>query len=133
MQTIGFGGIAGSLLIVGEVESAWAAIAAIAAIEVMEVMAVGSALGAFVTGGFSVNHMDIAPPLCGDFDGDHEYRGDNPRHHRRVCQWTDPSSDGLLGAGLPGDRRGDLLRTGLLFDLRERPPNLRLSLLRPKS
>jgi MFS transporter, ACS family, solute carrier family 17 (sodium-dependent inorganic phosphate cotransporter), other len=60
MQTIGFGGIAGSLLIVAEVESAWAAIA---------VMAVGSALGAFVTGGFSVNHMDIAPRHAGTLMG----------------------------------------------------------------
>jgi ACS family sodium-dependent inorganic phosphate cotransporter len=60
MQTIGFGGIATALLIVGEVETAWMAIA---------VMATGSALGAFVTGGFAVNHMDIAPRHAGTLMG----------------------------------------------------------------
>jgi ACS family sodium-dependent inorganic phosphate cotransporter len=60
MQTIGFGGIATALFIVGEVESAWMAIA---------VMSVGNALGAFVTGGFVVNHMDIAPRHAGTLMG----------------------------------------------------------------
>lgn len=60
MQTIGFGGIATSLLLVTEVDSAVAAIG---------IMAVGSALGAFVTGGFSVNHMDIAPKHAGTLMG----------------------------------------------------------------
>ena len=60
MQTIGFGGIATALLIVGEVETAWMAIA---------VMATGSALGAFVTGGFAVNHMDVAPRHAGTLMG----------------------------------------------------------------
>lgn len=60
MQTIGFGGIAVSLSIVGYVETAWMAIA---------IMAVGSALGAFVTGGFAVNHMDIAPRYAGTLMG----------------------------------------------------------------
>ena len=60
MQTIGFGGISTALLIVGEVESAWMAIA---------VMSVGNALGAFVTGGFVVNHMDIAPRHAGTLMG----------------------------------------------------------------
>ncbi|MDZ7685737.1 MAG: MFS transporter [Gammaproteobacteria bacterium] len=60
MQTIGFGGIAVSLAIVGYVETAWMAIA---------IMAVGSALGAFVTGGFAVNHMDIAPRYAGTLMG----------------------------------------------------------------
>lgn len=60
MQSIGFGGIAVSLAIVGYVETAWMAIA---------VMAVGSALGAFVTGGFAVNHMDIAPKYAGTLMG----------------------------------------------------------------
>jgi MFS family permease len=60
MQTIGFGGIATALMIVGEVESAWMAIA---------IMAVGNALGAFVTGGFAVNHMDIAPRHAGTLMG----------------------------------------------------------------
>ena len=60
MQTIGFGGIASALLIVGEVETAWMAIA---------IMSVGNALGAFVTGGFAVNHMDIAPRHAGTLMG----------------------------------------------------------------
>ena len=60
MQTIGFGGIATALLIVGEVESAWMAIA---------IMSIGNALGAFVTGGFAVNHMDIAPRHAGTLMG----------------------------------------------------------------
>ena len=60
MQTIGFGGIATALLIVGEVQTAWMAIA---------IMSVGNALGAFVTGGFAVNHMDIAPRHAGTLMG----------------------------------------------------------------
>lgn len=60
MQTIGFGGIATSLLLVTEVDTAVAAIG---------IMAAGSALGAFVTGGFSVNHMDIAPKHAGTLMG----------------------------------------------------------------
>jgi ACS family sodium-dependent inorganic phosphate cotransporter len=60
MQTVGFGGIAGALMIVGEVQTAWMAIT---------IMAIGSALGAFVTGGFAVNHMDIAPRHAGTLMG----------------------------------------------------------------
>ena len=60
MQTIGFGGIASALAVVGYVETAWAAIA---------IMTVGTALGAFVTGGFAVNHMDIAPKYAGTMMG----------------------------------------------------------------
>ncbi len=60
MQTIGFGGISAALLIVGEVQSAWMAIA---------IMSVGTAIGAFVTGGFAVNHMDIAPKYAGTLMG----------------------------------------------------------------
>ena len=60
MQTIGFGGISLALLIVGEVENAAMAIA---------VMSVGSAIGAFVTGGFAINHMDIAPRSAGTLMG----------------------------------------------------------------
>tara|TARA_B100000315_G_scaffold11363_1_gene10992 strand:- start:1188 stop:2222 length:1035 start_codon:yes stop_codon:yes gene_type:complete len=60
MQTIGFGGIATALMFVGEVQSAWAAIA---------IMATGNAIGAFVTGGFGVNHMDIAPRHAGTLMG----------------------------------------------------------------
>jgi MFS transporter, ACS family, solute carrier family 17 (sodium-dependent inorganic phosphate cotransporter), other len=60
MQTIGFGGLATALAVVGYVESAWMAIA---------VMTVGNMLGAFVTGGFAVNHMDIAPRYAGTLMG----------------------------------------------------------------
>lgn len=60
MQTIGFGGIAAALLIVGHVETVWLAIL---------VMTVGNMLAAFVTGGFSVNHMDVAPRYAGTLMG----------------------------------------------------------------
>lgn len=60
MQTIGFGGVALSLGVVGYVHTAWMAIA---------IMSAGSAVGAFVTGGFSVNHMDIAPRHAGTLMG----------------------------------------------------------------
>lgn len=60
MQVIGCSGSAISLLVVGEVESAGLAIA---------VMSVGTGLGAFVTGGFAVNHMDIAPRHAGTLMG----------------------------------------------------------------
>lgn len=60
MQTIGFGGLATALIIVGQVETAWMAIT---------VMTIGNALGAFVTGGFAVNHMDIAPRYAGTLMG----------------------------------------------------------------
>jgi ACS family sodium-dependent inorganic phosphate cotransporter len=60
MQSIGFGGITIALAVVGEVESVWVAIA---------IMATGNALGAFVTGGFAVNHMDIAPRHAGTLMG----------------------------------------------------------------
>ena len=59
-QTIGFGGLSAALFVVGEVEIAWLAIT---------IMCVGNALGAFVTGGFSVNHMDIAPNHAGKLMG----------------------------------------------------------------
>jgi len=60
MQTIGFGGISTALLIVGHVESVWLAIT---------IMTIGNALGAFVVGGFVVNHMDIAPKYAGTLMG----------------------------------------------------------------
>jgi MFS family permease len=60
MMTIGFGGISTALAVVGYVESAWMAIA---------IMTVGNSLGAFVTGGFVVNHMDIAPKHAGTLMG----------------------------------------------------------------
>ncbi|MCP5178765.1 MAG: ACS family MFS transporter [Pseudomonadales bacterium] len=59
-QTIGFGSIATALMVVGYVESVWAAIT---------IMTIGNALGAFVTGGFSVNHMDVAPKYAGTLMG----------------------------------------------------------------
>ena len=69
MQTIGFGGISTALLIVGEVESVWLAIT---------IMTIGNALGAFVVGGFVVNHMDIAPKYAGTLMGITNTAGTNP-------------------------------------------------------
>ncbi len=60
MMTIGFGGISVCLFFVGGVDDVWLAIA---------IMTTGSALGAFVTGGFAVNHMDIAPRHAGTLMG----------------------------------------------------------------
>ncbi|MDA8773116.1 ACS family MFS transporter [Luminiphilus sp.] len=60
MQMVGFGGLTSALLIVGHLDTVWLAIAT---------MTVGSALGAFVTGGFAVNHMDIAPRHAGTLMG----------------------------------------------------------------
>lgn len=59
-QTIGFSGLACALFFVGTVDSAWLAIT---------IMCAGSAVGAFVTGGFAVNHMDIAPNHAGKLMG----------------------------------------------------------------
>jgi ACS family sodium-dependent inorganic phosphate cotransporter len=59
-QTIGFSGLAAALFVVGEVDSAWLAIT---------IMCIGNAIGAFVTGGFAVNHMDIAPNHAGKLMG----------------------------------------------------------------
>ncbi len=71
MQTIGFGGITCALLLVAEVESVAAAIA---------IMATGNALGAFVTGGFAVNHMDVAPRHAGTLMGITNTAGTIPGH-----------------------------------------------------
>lgn len=60
MQTIGFGGVSIALLLVGEVETAWMAIT---------IMTIGNALAAFVTGGFVVSHMDVAPKHAGTLMG----------------------------------------------------------------
>jgi ACS family sodium-dependent inorganic phosphate cotransporter len=60
MRSIGFGGIISSLLVVGYVDSVWAAIT---------IMTIGNALGAFVSGGFAVNHMDVAPRYAGTLMG----------------------------------------------------------------
>jgi ACS family sodium-dependent inorganic phosphate cotransporter len=60
MQTFSFAGIAGALLVVGSVESAWMAIA---------IMTLGNCIGAFAAGGFSVNAVDIAPRHAGTVMG----------------------------------------------------------------
>jgi MFS transporter, ACS family, solute carrier family 17 (sodium-dependent inorganic phosphate cotransporter), other len=60
MMTVGFGGLTIALSIVGLFESVWVAIA---------IMTCGSALGAAVTGGFAVNHMDIGPRHAGTLMG----------------------------------------------------------------
>jgi ACS family sodium-dependent inorganic phosphate cotransporter len=60
MQTIGFGGLSIALFFVGTIDSVWMAIA---------IMTAGSAFGAFVAGGFAVNHMDIAPHHAGTLMG----------------------------------------------------------------
>ena len=60
MMTIAFGGIATSLAVVGLVDDAVTAIA---------IMTTGSALGAFATSGFFINHMDIAPEHSGTLMG----------------------------------------------------------------
>ena len=60
MQSIGFGGSALALLVVGHVNTVWMA---------MAIMTAGSAIGAFATGGFAVNHMDIAPRYAGTLMG----------------------------------------------------------------
>lgn len=59
-QTIGFGGLVVALATVGLVDDPWLAIG---------IMCAGNALGAFVTGGFGVNHMDIAPNHAGKLMG----------------------------------------------------------------
>ena len=60
MQTIGFGGLSTALFFVGTIDSVWMAIT---------IMSIGTALGAFITGGFAVNHMDIAPRHAGTLMG----------------------------------------------------------------
>ena len=60
MQTIGFGGGAMVLAVVGYVESIPWAIA---------LMSVGNMLGAFALGGWGSNHMDIAPKHAGTLMG----------------------------------------------------------------
>lgn len=60
MQTIGFGGGAIVLAVVGYVESIPLAIA---------LMSLGNALGAFALGGWGSNHMDLAPKQAGTLMG----------------------------------------------------------------
>ncbi len=60
MMCIGFGGITASMMSVSFASDAYSAIA---------IMTIGACLGAFVTGGFSVNHMDLAPNHAGSLLG----------------------------------------------------------------
>jgi MFS family permease len=60
MQTIGFGGLAICLLLIAEVESAWAAIG---------ILCLGKLISAAGIGGHSVNHMDIGPRHAGTLMG----------------------------------------------------------------
>lgn len=60
MMCIGFGGITISMMSVGFAPDAYSAIL---------IMTTGACLGAFVTGGFSVNHMDLAPNHAGSLLG----------------------------------------------------------------
>ena len=60
MQTIGFGGSAAVLAVVGYVESIPLAIA---------LMSIGSVFGGATAGGFGVNHLDIAPRGAGVIRG----------------------------------------------------------------
>lgn len=60
MMTIGFGGVTVALMLVGLVDSPYMAIG---------IMSVGTALNAFVAGGFWVNHMDVAPKHAGTLMG----------------------------------------------------------------
>ena len=56
MQTVGFGGSAAVLFVVGYVESVALAIA---------LMSLGNVFGGAMAGGFGVNHLDIAPRGAG--------------------------------------------------------------------
>lgn len=56
MQTVGFGGSAAVLAVVGYVESVPLAIA---------LMSLGNIFGGAMSGGFGVNHLDIAPRGAG--------------------------------------------------------------------
>jgi ACS family sodium-dependent inorganic phosphate cotransporter len=60
MQTIAFAGIASALMLVGLTDDPWVAIT---------IMAIGSMFGGFVMGGFSVNHLDVAPRHAGTLMG----------------------------------------------------------------
>ena len=60
MQTIAFGGLAICLLLVAQVDSAWAAIG---------ILCLGKVFSAASTGGFLVNHMDIGPRHAGTLMG----------------------------------------------------------------
>jgi ACS family sodium-dependent inorganic phosphate cotransporter len=85
MQAIGFGGYSIILLVVGYVTSPYLAIA---------LMTLGAGLGAFVTGGFLVNHLDIAPKHAGVLMGFSNTAGTIPgiigvTISGLILQWTD--------------------------------------------
>jgi len=85
MQSIGFGGYAAILLVVGYVTSPVLAIA---------LMTLGAMLGAFVAGGFLVNHLDIAPKHAGVLMGLTNTAGTIPgiigvTVSGLILQWTD--------------------------------------------
>lgn len=85
MQSIGFGGYAAVLLVVGYVTSPVLAIV---------LMSVGAMLGAFVAGGFLVNHLDIAPKHAGVLMGLTNTAGTIPgiigvTVSGLILQWTD--------------------------------------------
>ena len=109
MQTIGFGGIAGSLMVVGDHDHGDRNIPG----RICDRWLFGQPYG----------HRT---PARRDPDGDHEYRWHDSRDHRRLPEWDDPSGHGFLGPGLPGLRRCDDLRSDLLSALRERKETLRL-------
>jgi ACS family sodium-dependent inorganic phosphate cotransporter len=60
MQTIGFGGLAACLFLIGTVTNVWAAIG---------LLCLGKAFSAASMGGFAVNHMDIGPRHAGTLMG----------------------------------------------------------------
>jgi ACS family sodium-dependent inorganic phosphate cotransporter len=85
MQTIGFGGGAIVLAVVGYVESIPLAIA---------LMSIGNIAGAFALGGWGSNHMDIAPKHAGTLMGLTNTAGTIPGIigvyvSGLILQWTD--------------------------------------------
>ena len=85
MQTVGFGGGAIVLAVVGYVESAPMAIA---------LMSIGNMIGAFALGGWGSNHMDIAPRHSGTLMGISNTAGTIPgiigvAVSGLILQWTD--------------------------------------------
>ncbi len=111
MQTIGFGGVATALLIVGHVHSAPMAIA---------IMTLGNGIFAFTAGGFFVNHMDIAPRSAGTLMGITNTDRDHSRHHRRLRQRPDSRCNRLVGDRVRRRGRHCAVRPRLLSDLRQR-------------
>ncbi len=122
MQTIGFGGAATTLMFVGYIHDAPAAIA---------LMSVGSILGACAAGGFGVNHLDVAPRYAGVLMGLSNTAGTIPGIIGVYVSGLILELDAFVDAGVPG-RRGHLpVRHGVLPDLREQQTAVRLTPLRP--